>query len=337
MTRSRLWLAYWAAALAVGGIAIALVLTSNHEDRPLPTLALGLLTGWSFIASGLVARARSPDNPTGRLMVALGFVWFLGALAESNQSLVFTLGAALSSLFAALLVHLMLAYPSGRLSSRLERWFVAFGYLLAGFGPTFVLLFERTAQSDCKDCPANAFLAWPSHSTTVVLGSVLNGIAGAYLLVLIAVLARRWRAATPAARRVLGPVYAAGAAATVLLVVTAVVGDLSDSVSRVAEWVALGTFASIPFFFLFGLLRGNLARVGVAQLLVNVLEERTLEETQGTLRGILHDPSLALAYWVPEHGGYVDATWRCTASRSCSRARPPPSASGSSASGGCRN
>src|SRR5919198_4732753 len=97
----RLWLAYWVAALVVGAIGIALVLTSDHEDRAVPTLVLGLLLGWSFIASGLVARARSPDNPTGRLMVAFGFVWFLGALTESNTSLVFTLGAALSSLFAA--------------------------------------------------------------------------------------------------------------------------------------------------------------------------------------------------------------------------------------------
>jgi hypothetical protein len=105
----RLWLAYWGAALAVGAIGIALVLASNHEDRQVPTLVLGLLLGWSFIASGLVARARSPDNPTGRLMVAFGFIWFLGALSESNQSLVFTLGAALSSLFAAVFVHLLFA------------------------------------------------------------------------------------------------------------------------------------------------------------------------------------------------------------------------------------
>jgi PAS domain S-box-containing protein len=305
----RLWLAYWAGALVVGAIAIALVLTSNHEDRPLPTLVLGLLTGWSFIASGLVARSRSPDNPTGRLMVAFGFVWFLGALAEANGSFVFTLGAALSSLFAAVFVHLLLAYPSGRLTSRLERRFVLFGYLLAGLGPTAVLLFETNAQA-CSDCPDNAFLAWPSHTTAVALAGVLNGIAGLYLLVLIVVLVRRWRGATPAARRALAPVYISGSAATALLVVASIVGNLSHTVDRAVGWLALGTFVCVPVFFLFGLLRGNLARVGVAKLLVDVPQERTLEETEGVLQRILHDPSLELAYWVADRRGYVDAGWR---------------------------
>jgi len=305
----RLWLAYWAGALVVGAIAIALVLTSNHEDRPLPTLVLGLLTGWSFIASGLVARSRSPDNPTGRLMVAFGFVWFLGALAEANGSFVFTLGAALSSLFAAVFVHLLLAYPSGRLTSRLERRFVLFGYLLAGLGPTAVLLFETNAQA-CSDCPDNAFLAWPSHTTAVALAGVLNGIAGLYLLVLIVVLVRRWRGATPAARRALAPVYISGSAATALLVVASIVGNLSHTVDRAVGWLALGTFVCVPVFFLFGLLRGNLARVGVAKLLVDVPQERTLEETEGVLQRILHDPSLELAYWVADRRGYVDPGWR---------------------------
>src|SRR5947199_293470 len=82
----------------------AQVVTFDEVASRVSTLVLGLLVGLSFIASELVARARSPDNPTGRLMVAFGFVWFLGALIESNQSIVFTLGAALSSLFAAVFV-----------------------------------------------------------------------------------------------------------------------------------------------------------------------------------------------------------------------------------------
>src|SRR5438067_6543506 len=192
----RLWLAYWASALAGGAVGIALVLPSNHEDRPVPTLVLGLLLGWSFIASGLVARARSPDNPTGRLMVAFGFIWFLGALSESNQSLVFTLGAALSSLFAAVFVHLLLAYPTGRLASARERWFVAFAYVLAGLGPTGFLLVERHAQG-CGKCPDSAFLIRESHTAATVVGGVLTVLAGAVLVTVMGILARRWHRATP--------------------------------------------------------------------------------------------------------------------------------------------
>jgi PAS domain S-box-containing protein len=308
-TLGRLWLAYWVAALVVGGIGIALVLTSNHEKRAVPTLVLGLLLGWSFIASGLVARARSPHNPTGRLMVAFGFIWFLGALTESNRSLVFTLGAALSSLFAAVFVHVLLAYPTGRLAAPAERRFVAFAYLLAGLGPTAFLLVERDPQG-CSDCPDNAFLIHASHTGATVVGGVLTALAGAVLLSLIGIVFRRWRRATPAARRVLAPVYASGAAASLLLIFAALGSIVSEPLGTALSWVALSAFVCVPIFFLLGLLRANLARASVARLLVDVPQERTLQETQGVLRRILHDPSLELAYWVPDRRWYVDAQWR---------------------------
>jgi len=305
----RLWLAYWVAALVVGAIGIALVLTSDHEDRTVPTLVLGLLLGWSFIASGLVARARSPDNPTGRLMVAFGFAWFLGALTESNQSIVFTLGAALSSLFAAVFVHLLLAYPTGRLTTAAERRFVAAAYVLAGVGPTLFLLVERNPQG-CGKCPDNAFLIAPSHTAATVIGGVLTAIAGALLVTVIGVLVRRWRRATPPARRVLVPVYVSGGAASLLLIFSALWGIVSQPLGSALGWVALFAFVCVPVFFLLGLLRANLARAGVAKLLVDVPEERTLAETQDVLRRILHDPSLELAYWVAERQRHVDAHWR---------------------------
>ncbi|HEX6702601.1 MAG TPA: histidine kinase [Gaiellaceae bacterium] len=309
MKPGRLWLAYWVAALVVGAIGMVLVLTSNHEDRTVPTLVLGLLLGWSFIASGLVARARSPENPTGRLMVAFGFVWFLGALIESNRSLVFTLGAALSSLFAAVFVHLLLAYPTGRLTSRVERRFVAFVYVLAALGPTAFLLVERNPQG-CGKCPDNAFLAFPSHAAADVVGGVLTVLAATLLVTVIAVLVRRWRRATPAARRVLAPVYVSGLGASILLIASALSGIVFERLGSAIGWVALFGFVCIPVFFLLGLLRANLARASVARLLVDVPEERPLAETQDVLRRILRDPSLELAYWVPDRRRYVDAHWR---------------------------
>jgi PAS domain S-box-containing protein len=305
----RLWLAYWAGALAVGGIAIALVLTSNHEDRAVPTLVLGLLLGWSFIASGLVARARSPENPTGRLMVAFGFVFFLGALGESNEATVFTLGAALSSLFAAVFVHLLLAYPSGRLGSAAERRFVAFAYLLAGLGPTVFLLVERHAQG-CTKCPDNIFLVTDSHTAATIIGGVLTALVGVVIVSVLVIVIRRWRRATPAARRILAPVYGSGAAASILLILSAIAGIFSEPLGTALGWVGLAALVCVPIFFLLGLLRANLARASVASLLVDVPEERTLAETQSVLQRILRDPSLELAYWVPDRNGYVDAHWR---------------------------
>src|SRR6266540_435628 len=90
----RPWLAIAPVGLAAGAGALALVLTSDHEENVVALSVLGLLLGWSFIGTGLYGWARRPDNATGRLMVAVGFAWFLSALAEANSSLPYTIGSA---------------------------------------------------------------------------------------------------------------------------------------------------------------------------------------------------------------------------------------------------
>src|SRR5205085_2725553 len=216
-------------------------LTSNHEDRPLVTGFLGLLAGWSFIGSGLVARARAPQNPIGRLMVAVGFAFFAGSLRWSNSSVPFTVGLAVGSLWAAVLVHLLL-----------------------------------------------------DGLAVVVLGTVI-------VLVL-----RRWHAATRPERRVLAPVLLSGFVASALLVADIVVGAVSRHWSRPLDLLLVAAFASVPLFFLLGLLQTRLARAGVGRLLVEVPDAPTRGHTQDALRRALRDPTLQLAYWLPERRAYVD-------------------------------
>ncbi len=110
----RLWLSFGPAALAIGALALILVVTSHHESQPAFTGALGLAGGWSFVAAGLVAWSRRPGNNTGRLMVAVGFAWFLLALSDANGSWLFTIGGLFDAFVLAVFVHLLLAFPTGR-------------------------------------------------------------------------------------------------------------------------------------------------------------------------------------------------------------------------------
>ena len=64
-------------------------------------------------------------------MTAAGFAWFATGLSASDDDLVFTIGIALDALFPAILGHLLLAFPSGRLETRAERMIVAGIYLVA--------------------------------------------------------------------------------------------------------------------------------------------------------------------------------------------------------------
>ena len=77
-------------------------------------MVLALTLGWSFIGTGLYALWRRPDQLIGRLMMLVGFLWFIGACRSPTSALVFTVGLALGGLWAGPLVHLLVAFPTGR-------------------------------------------------------------------------------------------------------------------------------------------------------------------------------------------------------------------------------
>jgi peptidoglycan/LPS O-acetylase OafA/YrhL len=115
---ARLWLLVVPAALALGAASSTLMAVSNHEDVPRLQAVLTALTGGSFIVAGLIARTRRPRNRTGLLLIAIGLTWFLGSgLMAANRSLAWTFGVSLAALPGGFLIHLLLAYPSGRLRS----------------------------------------------------------------------------------------------------------------------------------------------------------------------------------------------------------------------------
>ena len=136
------------------GVGIALLAAnSDHLDSRGAAAAVGLLLGWSFIGTGLYAWDRRPENGTGALMVAVGFAWFLSALVTANSELVFTIGLLVNNLFFAVLLHLLLAFPSGRLETRSDKRLAGASYFVAvGLGLP-VMLFADTTNDEVCGCP----------------------------------------------------------------------------------------------------------------------------------------------------------------------------------------
>src|SRR4051812_13613988 len=107
------------AGLVLGLAALALVTTT---DRPFSTaeVVLALTLGWAFIGAGLYAWWRRPENRVGALMTLVGFLWFLGALESAGAAWAYTTGLALSTLWIGALVHMLVAFPTGRVGPGLE-------------------------------------------------------------------------------------------------------------------------------------------------------------------------------------------------------------------------
>jgi hypothetical protein len=308
---ARLAVAIWTFALIVSAGATTLVFRSDHEEAPFQVAALAVASGLAWIGSGLYAWERRPENRTGALMTAVGFAWSVGALAESNHSVLFTIGLGLGSIVWAFLVWLLLAYPTGRLESRYHRLLVGTTFALTVVTPVPLLLVgDPKTLIDCADCPENALLVEPNEALAT---AQIAGQQVAAMLIVVAILValvRRWLRATPPQRRSLAPVYVtASGLLGVILVTTAL--DTVASAPDELEWLWLAGLLAIPLSFVFGLLRMRLATGEVPRMLREAIPEApTPEQSQAGLRRVLRDPTLELAYRLPDRGIYVDAAGR---------------------------
>ncbi len=95
-----------------------------RTGAPVLDVLRDLLIGWIYLYGGLAIWSSRPGNRTGRLMTLVGFTWFIGNLQLSDVPVVHDLGVAFADVIFVCLIALILAYPSGRLETRLDRYTV---------------------------------------------------------------------------------------------------------------------------------------------------------------------------------------------------------------------
>jgi PAS domain S-box-containing protein len=303
--RAGLWLAVVPAALVAGTAASAFMYTSDNIDLPRLQAVLIALVGGSFIAAGLIARTRRPLNRTGLLLIAVGFTWFLGGLVGTNESWWWTIGVAVMALPAGFLIHLLLAYPSGRLQSGWERFVVVTGYVLVTVGHGSHLLVEPDPYR-CDECPSNAVLVSEQDRAADILTYSIQTVAVVYLLAVVGTLIGRWLGSSMAARRTLSPVLVAGGATLLLFAVSVGAQSVWYRLSEVTGWTASIVLIGVPFLFLTGLLKSRLALAEISRTLEEI-EVGAPQEVQARVRDYLHDPTAELLLSSLTHvGGYED-------------------------------
>jgi signal transduction histidine kinase len=308
--------ALWALAGAgvVMGLAVLALILTNDELQLRGVWGFGgLVIGWGFIGVGLFAWRRRPDNRVGMLMAGTGFAWLFAGAGLSDLSLPFTIGQVIGTVYFAVVLHLLLAFPSGRLQSRFERRIVAAAYLVTTVLILPLWLFADPAELDCAHCPDNLLLVEPNESLVTTIGGILNLVAGLLVGAVLIILVRRWRSTPRSQRRFLVPVYAAGVAVTILLISVVVLqaGGLdSDALDAIAV-ASMVPFGLIPYLFLVTLIRARMIQSGaVGELIARMGETPGRGQLREELARALGDPSLELVYWLPDDRQFVDARGR---------------------------
>ncbi|MFL5860316.1 MAG: sensor histidine kinase [Solirubrobacteraceae bacterium] len=305
----RVLIAVAVASVVIGVGALLAIINGKHNIHRGAYAALTLVIGWGFTGTGLYAWRRRPASNIGPLMIAVGVSGMLKSLGFSNDSVIFTIGSLADVLIFALLIHLLLSFPSGRLDSRGDRLLVAVAYFNATVVQLAIVLFTDAAQDGCAQCPGNPLLIDHSHAAAVITAAQID-IAIALQGAVVAILYRRWRDSTPGQRRGFAPVLTVGSLTFVLLMAQLIVqqSGLSSGLSEGLILALFGSLACLPFAFLLGLAR---FRFGQAEAVSSLVRHLGARRGRGGLRAALAealgDPALELAYWVPDQHAYVDA------------------------------
>lgn len=284
-----------AAAMAVLIVVDCVLLTDNTEV-PYLYLVGFTVVGAVYLAAGVVAWRRRPGNRMGFLLCAGGLVYLLVSLANVQVRGLIALGQLLATVPLAMIVHLLLAFPSGRLRSRTARATVLVGYLVC-------TVVQVPREMFTPQAPPYDPLFVADRPDLVAVASLVQSVIGvAVMIVTAAMLARRLRAATTEQRRVLIPLATYGIVAVLMLPVG---GSLLRALGvpvLTTVLIQMVILAGVPVAFAVSVLRGGFARTGeledlAAWLSSGAPDRPRLADAVGEALG---DPTVTVGYRIDD-------------------------------------
>lgn len=249
-------------ALLLGGIAFGVAAEwAAHEDTKVALDVADFAVGAILLACGAAAWDRRPESRVGALMSLAGLTWYLGTLFEPALYL-----------HRGPLVHLLLSYPTGRLSTRLAQVVVAVAYVDGAVEPL--------AGND-----------W----LTLALGTAVVTTA-----------LRAFRGASGPARRAVRPALGAVLVLEGVLVVGSLERLVELQADRAVLWAYDLAIAATAIVLTVDLLRARWTEAVVTGLVVDLGASQESVTLQHRLARALGDPSLVVGYVVSETGELVD-------------------------------
>jgi signal transduction histidine kinase len=304
--RAQVVLAVAAGLGVVAFVQVVLTLTPVPLWRTITpeARAWGVAVNLAWIGVYAIDMVRHPDSRLWRIMlasIALNLIWVMSYIPFEQTWLQFLPWYLFGELWVAVFVHLVLAYPSGRLVDRFDRRFVPWLYVYVVGVKVVAALFQEPVDWDPLAIVPNPDLAQAVGQAATL---TVVPIAAALLWEL----SRHWRRAGPASRRVLLPVVLA----TPVWVVLSAAGYFADAfLDPAARDATHGTLATVqsfimPLAILVGGLQTRLARGNVADLAVELGRGIPVGALSDAIGRALRDPTVELLFPAAEGDGFVD-------------------------------
>lgn len=283
---------------ALGAVALALDMSPGDAG----VIALYSAVYWIYLGAGITAWWRRPGNRVGAIIVAGGFAVLGAGLGNSQSPILQATGAVCATLILAVLVHLLLAFPSGRVRGTGSVILVVGAYTNSVLLQAPAYLFGSTATSP---------LHVATHPELAVVADVAQGLVGvAISIATVVVVVRRLLLADSSQQRVLIPLFSYGVIAMLFIPFSA---GLLEGVFGLSAWsrgmLQLVVLGGVPIAFTLGVLRGGFARTADLSEFGSWIGSAGRERSAvvAALARTIGDPGVQVAFWLPDRGIHVDA------------------------------
>jgi signal transduction histidine kinase len=237
----------------------------------------------------------------GALLCAGGLAWIAAGLYNVPQGPLVAVGLTTATLGLAIVVHLLHAFPSGRLRGGWSIATVVTGYVVCIVlqAPLYLFAPGPLELADRADLARAG--QW-----------VQDGVGSLVMIATAVILAQRLVGVGRAQRRVVGPLYAYGIFAVLLVPASAQLQSLFPFGALTLFEVQIAAVAGVAVGFVLAMLLGGFARTVELQELGAWLGSRDGAQPtlQGAVADALGDPSLKLTFWIEDTGTYADAAGR---------------------------
>ena len=273
----------------------------------------------ALILGGLLIQVSPARRQIGRLLLAVAVIPCLSLINVSQHVASFSIGVLALALTPVLFALVMLAFPTGRIESSLERKFIGAGVsvtLLLGFAlsvvprhaPQSPLVSSVLAPTlgdggypQLADGPTHNVLAW------VVWAAALIVTAGTAVLMV-----SRASRANPRMRGLLAPMGTLAVlygAAVAVCAITAALGN-RGSARYGLELTNVATAVAIPLAIMLGVAVERMSLGRVLAGFVSNLGTEPACNVQAAMASTLNDPQLRIYYRREGTGPFLDAAGR---------------------------